>query len=54
VFIQKYIFSKAAQIAKDEGLIKRDKKADRGKSKEQIREEEEQVLRQVNRCLPLG
>ncbi len=28
-------------------MLKRDKKADRGKSKEEIREEEEKVLRQV-------
>jgi hypothetical protein len=34
-------------IAKEDGLLKRDKKADRGKSKEEIKDEEEKVLRQV-------
>ena len=34
-------------IAKEDGLLKRDKKADRGKSKEEIKEEDEKVLRQV-------
>jgi hypothetical protein len=35
-------------IAKEDGLLKRDKKADKAKTKEQIREEEEKVLRQVS------
>lgn len=39
--------SQATHIAKEEGLLKKDKKADKGKSKEQIREEEERVLRQI-------
>ena len=37
----------ATEIAKSEGLLKRDKKADKGKSKEQIKEEEETVIRKV-------
>ena len=37
----------ATEIAKSEGLLKRDKKADRGKSKETIKEEEENVIRQI-------
>ena len=39
----------AAEIAKEDGLLKRDKKAERGKSKEQIKEEEERILRKVSR-----
>merc|ERR550532_2616843 len=35
----------ATEIAKTEGLWKKDKKADRGKSKEEQREEEESVIR---------
>ena len=35
------------QRAKGEGLLKKDKKADRGKSKEELREEEENVIRSV-------
>jgi len=37
----------AVQIAKDEGLLKRDKKADRFKSKEEIKDEEEGVIRKI-------
>lgn len=37
----------ATQIAKEDGLLKRDKKADRFKSKEEIKEEEEAVIRKV-------
>ena len=33
----------ATEIAKGDGLLKRDKKLDRGKTKEQIKEEEEKV-----------
>ncbi|TRY70077.1 hypothetical protein TCAL_02859 [Tigriopus californicus] len=38
---------KAMEIAKEDGLLKRDKKLDRGKSKEQIKEEDDRVIRQV-------
>lgn len=38
---------KAMEIAKEDGLLKRDKKSDRGKSKEQIKEEDERVIRRV-------
>ena len=37
----------ATQIAKDEGMLKFDKKAQKGKSKEQIKEEEEKIIRKV-------
>jgi len=37
----------ASTIAKEEGLLKRDKKADRFKSKEEIKEEEENVIRGI-------
>ena len=37
----------ATQIAKDEGMLKVDKKANKGKSKDQIKEEEEKIIRQV-------
>ena len=37
----------ATQIAKDEGMLKMDKKANKGKSKEQIKEEEEKIIRKV-------
>jgi len=37
----------ATEIAKGEGLLKKDKKADKGKSKEELREEEENVIRSV-------
>merc|ERR1712045_172021 len=37
----------ATEIAKGEGLLKKDKKADRGRSKEELREEEENVIRSV-------
>jgi hypothetical protein len=37
----------ATEIAKAEGLLKKDKKADRGKSKEELKEEEEAVIRYV-------
>ena len=40
---------KATEIAKEDGLLKADKKANRGKTKEQIKEEEEGVLRKVNK-----
>ena len=33
----------ATEIAKGDGMLKRDKKLDRGKTKEQIKEEEERV-----------
>ena len=35
----------ATEIAKAEGLLKKDKKVDRGKSKEELKEEEENVIR---------
>ncbi len=41
----------ATTIAKEEGLLLRDKKADRGKSKEQIKEEDEKVIRKVRTFL---
>jgi len=37
----------ATEIAKSEGLLKKDKKADRGKSKEALKEEEENIIRQI-------
>merc|ERR1711874_328257 len=37
----------ATQIAKEDGLLKRDKKADRFKSKEEIKEEEGSIIRKV-------
>jgi len=37
----------ATEIAKGDGLLKKDKKADRGKSKEELREEEENVIRGI-------
>jgi len=37
----------AQEIAKADGLLKKDKKADRGKSREEIKEEEENVIRNV-------
>ena len=37
----------ATEIAKEDGLLKDSKKANKGKSKEQIKEEEEQVIRKV-------
>lgn len=37
----------ATTIAKEDGLLKRDKKADRGKSKEELKEEEETVIRGI-------
>ena len=37
----------ATEIAKGDGLLKRDKKADKGKSKDQIKEEDERVIRKV-------
>jgi len=37
----------ATEIAKGEGLLKKDKKADKWKSKEEIREEEENVIRSI-------
>ena len=33
----------ATEIAKNDGLMKRDKKLDKGKTKEQIKEEDEKV-----------
>ena len=43
---------KATEIAKEDGLLKAatDKKANRGKTKEQIKEQEESVLRKVSFC----
>ncbi len=38
----------ATTIAKEEGMLKRDKKQDKGKTKEQIKEEDEQVIRKVS------
>jgi len=37
----------ATEIAKTDGLLKKDKKADRGKSKEEVREEEENIIRGI-------
>ena len=37
----------ATEIAKGDGLLKKDKKADRWKTKEEIREEEENVIRGI-------
>ncbi len=37
----------ATEIAKADGTLKSDKKANKGKSKEQIKEEEEKIIRQV-------
>lgn len=37
----------ATQIAKEEGLLNDNKKANKGKTKEQIKEEEENVIRQI-------
>jgi len=37
----------ATELAKSEGLLRKDKKADRGKSKEELREEEENIIRGV-------
>lgn len=37
----------ATEIAKSEGMLKKDKKADRGKSRETLKEEEETVIRQI-------
>ena len=45
--VPKYRFQ-AQEIAKEDGLLKRDKKADKGKSKDQIREEEEKIIRKVS------
>ena len=44
-----YLYSllQATEIAKGEGLWKKDKKADRGKSKEEVREEEEAIIRSI-------
>ena len=43
---------KATEIAKEDGLLKAatDKKANRGKTKEQIKEQEESVLRKASFC----
>ena len=41
------IMIQATEIAKSEGLLKKDKKADRGKSKETLKEEEEGVIRRI-------
>ena len=42
-------FSQATEMAKSDGLLNKqtDKKANRGKSKEQIKEEEEGIIRKV-------
>ena len=37
----------ATEIAKNDGMLKRDKKLDRGKTKEQIKEEDEKVIRSI-------
>jgi len=37
----------ATEIAKADGLLVKDKKADRGKSKEQLKEEEENIIRNI-------
>jgi DnaJ family protein C protein 25 len=34
----------ATEIAKSDGMLKRDKKQDKGKTKEQIKDEEEKVV----------
>ena len=46
---------KATEIAKEDGLLKAatDKKANRGKTKEQIKEQEESVLRKVRKSAQL-
>ena len=46
---------KATEIAKEDGLLKAatDKKANRGKTKEQIKEQEESVLRKVRQSAQL-
>ena len=41
---------KATEIAKEDGLLKSDKKANRGKTKEQLKKDEEDVLRKVRDC----
>ena len=41
----------ATEIAKEDGLMKRDKKADKGKSKEEIKQEDEKVIRSVSRAV---
>jgi len=38
---------KATEIAKEDGLLKRDKKSERGKSKEEVKLEEERIIRSV-------
>ena len=42
---------KATEIAKEDGLLKNDKKANRGKTKEQIKEQDESILRKVGEIL---
>ena len=42
---------KATEIAKEDGLLKVDKKANRGKTKEQIKEQDESILRKVREIL---
>ena len=42
---------KATEIAKEDGLLKNDKKANRGKTKEQIKEQDESILRKVREIL---
>merc|ERR1712018_865920 len=37
----------ATEIAKSDGLLKGDKKLDKGKTKEQIKDEEEKVIRSI-------
>lgn len=37
----------ATEIAKAEGLLKKDKKADRGKTKDEIKEEEDSIIRSI-------
>ena len=42
---------KATESAKEDGLLKVDKKANRGKTKEQIKEQDESILRKVGEIL---
>ena len=44
----------ATEIAKSDGMLKRDKKLDKGKSKEQIKGEEEKVCRSYGHALRVG
>ena len=44
----------ATEIAKSDGMLKRDKKLDKGKSKEQIKGEEERVGSSYGHALRVG